>query len=1139
MKNALHLFTNNKNIQEIISRTKKTKLKIKIENTTDNHNCLIAASLYEKYNKCIFYVASNVYKACKFYDMITKVMGYENVCLYISNEVVATEVDAVNKEFLYERLSTVNSLINNDIKIIVLDVNSALKELMPANIIRNNLINLSTRSIIDRKELVSKLIKLGYHKRPTTTSVGDFSVRGEIVDIFAINYTYPIRIDFFDDEIENIRFFDKDSQLSKKDIKINDIEIMPYTEMIYDDISKINGIHTSDYNILQDIENIKNYTYNERLKKYIHYFYDTTESILDYIDDKIIMFEDSSNLYGSYKKTIEEMHYYFASKNVYNDIDIAYLYDFYKLYSYDKLILSSYFKKEKELININDKDIININGFEIVNYQNNIKLLTEELKGNKEFVLSFSKIERMNTMKEILESNDLKYNLDFSNSSNIHLILDDNMISFGFYDDISVIDEVNIYRNLAKKVSNYRSTKDSSTLINSKDDLKIGDYIVHFDYGIGKYLGIKTFETKDAINDYIALRFANVDLYIPVENINLLEKYQGEEGYIPKLTNVGTKEWEKKKASIKEKLMNVARDLILLQAYRDSKSGYKYEEDNEIQFAFEDDFEYQETKDQEEITRSIKNDMENGKIIDRLICGDVGYGKTEIAIRIAMKTVLNSKQVAYLAPTTILSRQQYYNFKDRMSKYGVNVVLMNRLVSIKERNKILKGLKDGSIDVVIGTHSLLSDDIEYKDLGLLIVDEEQRFGVVHKEKIKQYKNNINVLTLSATPIPRTLQMAIMGARDMSIMENPPENRYPIQTYVLEKNDSIIKEAIYNELARGGQVFYLHNRVKDIEIIKNKIRYLVPEAKIIVAHGQMTKIQLENAMQAFIDHEYDVLLCTTIIETGIDIPNTNTLIVENADRLGLAQMYQIRGRVGRTNRVSYAYFMYDYDTLLTNEGKQRLQVIKEFTSLGSGYKIAMRDLAIRGAGDFLGKEQSGYIDAVGMDLYMKMLAESIDEIRGIKPREKKEISNFIEVSKHVDDSYVSDDDIKIYIHKTIDTISSKERRDEVIGILTDRFGRINDEIILYINKKYFDSLAEKLKLEEVSENDFKAKLVFSKESSDNIPGKTIMKEVYRMGHDYSIEYKNKRFIISIIKLVKGHNWIFGAIELLENIYTQTS
>ena len=1132
MKNILSLFKNNKNIQEVLNAA-KDNVKLKVSSTTDNHNVLLSSLLYEEKNTFVFYIASNVYKASKFYDSAVKVLGLDNVNLYVSNEVVATEVDAVNKEFLFERLQTVTNILENKKKLIVCDVNSCLKELMPRKIIDKYVLKLKIGDDIERKDLILRLIKLGYKKMPTTNTVGDFSVRGEIIDIYPINYDKPIRLDFFDTSLEKIKFFDKDSQMSIKDEQIDNIIIMPYTELIYEDTKNLESVlNSTNYNINQDLEYLKNYTYSERLKKYVHYLYDTTESILDYAANKYIVFEDINNLYSSYTKMIEELNYYFSSKEEYNNIDIAYAYDFYKLFDYNKFILTSYFASRDDKIDIKLNKTIDIGGYEAINYQNNIKLLLEDLKKDGRYVITFSKDEYLNLMKEVLDANGIIYSLK-EDESKIRLLKCDNSISFAFFNDIYVIDEANIYKKAKSKYVKYRSTE-STSLINSKDDLKIGDYVVHYDYGIGKYLGIKTVNTNDIINDYIAIRFANIDLYIPVENINLLEKYQGEEGYIPKLTNVGTKEWEKKKKNIKEKLLNVARDLILLQAYRDSKEGYKYLSDNEMQEAFESDFEYAETNDQIEITNEIKKEMEDGKIIDRLVCGDVGYGKTEIAIRIAFKTVLSGKQVAYLAPTTILTRQHYYTFKERMEKYGVNVALLNRLVSAKDKRQIELDLKNGKVDVVIGTHALLNDDIKYKDLGLLIVDEEQRFGVSHKEKIKQYKNNINVLTLTATPIPRTLQMAIMGARQMSLMEAPPANRYPIQTYVLEENDAIIKEAIYNELGRDGQVFYLHNRVEDIEITKNRIRKLVPEAKIIVAHGQMKKIQLENAVQAFIDHEYDVLLCTTIIETGIDIPNTNTLIVENADRLGLAQMYQIRGRVGRTNRVSYAYFMYKHDTILTNEGKQRLQVIKEFTSFGSGFKIASRDLAIRGAGDFLGHEQSGYIDAIGMDLYMKLLNESINEVRGIKTEENIKYSNMIEVSKHVDDSYVSDDDIKIYIHKTIDSINSKKRRDEVIDILTDRFGKLNDEIILYINKKYFDYLSEKLKVEEISENDFKAKIVFSKEFSEKMSGKTMMKVAYELGEDFSLEYKNKRFIVSIIKIVKGKTWINSAIEFFENI-----
>ena len=1129
MENVLSIFKNNKNIQEVLNATKQ-KSRIKITSTTDNHNALLASLIYEENDKFVFYVASNVYKASKFYDNAVKILGIDSVNLYVSNEVVATEVDAVNKEFLFERLQTVTNIVENKKKLIVCDVNSCLKELMPKTFINKYVLNLKINDDIERKDLIFHLIKLGYKKMPTTNTVGDFSVRGEIIDIYPINSKFPIRLDFFDTSLESIKYFDKDSQISIKDTKIEKISIMPYTELIYEDIFELKEIlNSNDYNINQDLLNLQSYTYSERLKKYVHYLYDKTESILDYVDDKIILFEDINNLYGSFTKMMEELSEYFSSKAEYKDIDIAYAHDFYKLFDYDNYIISSYFMNENDKVNIKTQKSIDINGYETINYQNNIKLLLEDLQNEGKYIITFSKDEYLNLMKEVLDANYISYSCDIKKEDKIKLIKSDNSISFAFFNDIYLIDEASIYKKAKSKYVKYRSTE-ATSLINSKDDLKIGDYVVHYDYGIGKYLGIKTVETNDIINDYIALRFANIDLYIPVENINLLEKYQGEEGYIPKLTNVGTKEWQKKKENIKEKLLNVARDLILLQAYRDSKEGYKYLKDNEIQEAFEADFEYDETNDQIEITNTIKQEMEEGKIIDHLVCGDVGYGKTEIAIRIAMKTILNGKQVAYLAPTTI---------KERMEKYGVNVALLNRLISTKDKHIIENDLKIGKLDIVIGTHALLNDHIQYKDLGLLIVDEEQRFGVSHKEKIKQYKNNINVLTLTATPIPRTLQLAIMGARKMSLMEAPPANRYPIQTYVLEENEAIIKEAIYNELGRDGQVFYLHNRVEDIDVIKNKIRKLVPEARIIVAHGQMTKIQLENAVQSFIDHEYDVLLCTTIIETGIDIPNTNTLIVENADRLGLAQMYQIRGRVGRTNRVSYAYFMYKHNIVLTNEGRQRLQVIKEFTSFGSGFKIASRDLAIRGAGDFLGTEQSGYIDAIGMDLYMKLLSESINEVKGIKTEENTKYTNMIEVSKHVDDSYVSDDDIKIYIHKTIDSINSKARRDEVVDILTDRFGKLNEEILLYINKKYFDHLCESCKVEEVSENDFKAKIIFSKEFSEHINGKTMMKICYELGEDFSLEYKNKRFILSIIKMVKGKMWIYNAIEYLENISQQKS
>ncbi|MFA5542354.1 MAG: transcription-repair coupling factor, partial [Bacilli bacterium] len=713
-----------------------------------------------------------------------------------------------------------------------------------------------------------------------------------------------------------------------------------------------------------------------------------------------------------------------------------------------------------------------------------------------------------------------------------NLILTFNALSVGFIDGFEVISDHNIYKKFKIKRAKYRSAYQNTQRINSKDDLKPGEFVVHFDYGIGQYLGIKTIELQEVKNDYIMIKFENIELYIPVENINLIEKYQGTEGTVPKLTTIGTNDWEKKKKRVREKLESIAKELIEIQAVRQEKMGYKYSADDYIQEEFENDFEYMETEDQDKAINDIKKDMESGLIVDRLVCGDVGYGKTEVAMRIALKTVLNGKQVSYLAPTTILSRQHYYSFKERFDKFGIKIELLNRFVSPKKQDEIIQKLKNQEIDIVIGTHRLLNEEIKYKNLGLLIVDEEQRFGVIHKEKIKKYKNNINVLTLTATPIPRTLQMAIMGVRQLSLIETPPQNRYPVQTYVVESNDIVVKEAIYRELGRDGQVFYLHNRISTLEKTYRKLKRLVPEAKILIAHGRMDKDQLEEAIQSFIDKEFDVLLCTTIIETGIDIPNTNTLIVDMADRLGLSQMYQIRGRVGRSDRVSYAYFMYDEDKVLTSMSTKRLNAIKEFTTLGSGYKIALRDLAIRGAGDILGQEQSGFIDSVGLEMYMKMLNEAVNKLQGIKEQETTPQKYNIEVSKHISDDYVTDDDIKIYIHKKITSIKNSEDKRILIEELVDRFGKLSNEIFIYIDKVYLESLLNQASIEEIKETPTNVKIVFSAARSQTIDGSYLFKKAYEISKDFSFEYKGKKIILYLTKTKK--EWIKKVIKLIESI-----
>ena len=819
---------------------------------------------------------------------------------------------------------------------------------------------------------------------------------------------------------------------------------------------------------------------------------------------------------------ISELNYYLDDKKD-NGLNYSYYYNFGKIKNYNNVIECTEFLEEDKDNYIN----IDIKGYTVPTYHNNMKLLLDDIKNSPDkVVLCFESEEKLSLMKEILRDKGLSVN---NFGKKIELIKD-NIFSFAIYGYINVISESSIY-NINTKNYKYKSVLDKVSPISSKTDLKPGDYVVHQDYGIGQYEGIKTVENHGLINDFIYIKFANIELGIPVENISMLEKFKAEESYVPKLTVVGNGEWEKKKQKIKEQVDNISKELLILHAYREAKMGYKYAEDDEIQINFENDFEYEETKDQLKAIETIKKDMESGKIIDRLVCGDVGFGKTEIAIRIAMKTVLNGKQVAMLAPTTILSRQHFYSFQNRMEKYGVRVALLNRLVNKKTQKVIIEEVAKGNIDVLIGTHAILSDKIRYKDLGLLIVDEEQRFGVVHKEKIKQYKNNINVITLTATPIPRTMQMTLVGARQISMIETSPVNRYPVQTFVLKQNDIIIREAIYKELGNNGQVFYMHNEVKTLDFVYNKIHKLVPESRIIVVHGQMNKDEIEDNIDSFIKKDYDVLLCTSIIETGIDIPNTNTLIVDNADRLGLAQMYQIRGRVGRSNKVAYAYFMYDPLGMVNNDAIKRLNALKEFASLGSGYHIALRDLAIRGAGNFLGKEQSGYIDSVGMELYMKMLNESM---QGIIENESEDKIDSIEISKYVDDKYVSDDDIKIYIHKTINSIKTNEDRIKVLNEFNDRFGKITKEIEIYINKQYLDSLAKEKGIESIYENDLKLVITLSKEKSKSVNAKKMMQTVYELGDDYDLKFKNNRFVISIIKITDKDMGINKAIKVVSAI-----
>jgi transcription-repair coupling factor (superfamily II helicase) len=701
---------------------------------------------------------------------------------------------------------------------------------------------------------------------------------------------------------------------------------------------------------------------------------------------------------------------------------------------------------------------------------------------------------------------------------------------------IVILDEVQIFTKRIRKAIKYRSVLNQSTKVRTTDDLNVGDFVVHYDYGIGRYVGLKTMELSGEKRDYLQIIYANEEsLYVPMDQIEMVLKYATHDGMKPKLSKMGGKTWTKTKASVRMKIKDFSDRLIKLYAAREHTKGFKYAPDSEMQLQFERDFLYEPTKDQVKTIIETKGDMETEKPMDRLICGDVGFGKTEVAMRAAFKAVLNQKQVLYLVPTTVLARQHFYTFKDRFEKYGANIALMSRFVTTKQQNETLKKLSKGYVDVVIGTHRLLSKDIVFKDLGLLIVDEEQRFGVEHKERIREIKQNVDTLTLSATPIPRTLQMSLLGLKDLSMIETPPMNRYPVQTYVVERHEALVKEAIMREIARGGQVFYLYNRVQGMEGMVKRLQKLVPEARIGYAHGKMNRTQLESTLSDFIEHEFDVLVSTTIIETGVDIPNTNTLIIHEADRLGLSQLYQIRGRVGRSDRIAYAYLLYDAGKVINDEAKKRLSAIKDFTALGSGYKIALRDLSIRGAGDILGAEQSGFVDSVGVELYMKLLEEAItgENMDDKRPTQIDEVF----AARHVDDTYVSEDSARIEIHKRISELNHLSDVEDLKDELTDRYGTLDVDLLLYMYEKLYKKLAHKFGVQKTMVGAYTTTVMLTQEASQQMNGQSLFRKASAFNPKIELKYERRHiYLIMNTQKVKEH-WLYLFAKFLDEYFQE--
>lgn len=1011
--------------------------------------------------------AKELFEDLKFYD--------RNVKLYPPKDVIFYSADIHGNYIVKQRLEVIRKLLDNEPVTIVTTIDALMDSVLDLELIRKNKLVLETGKTYDLEKLIKQLVNIGFERVGQVEEPGQFAVRGGILDLFNMSDDCPYRVEFWDDEIDSIRSFDADSQRSIENC--DSVSVYPASEFVFTDSVIERGlrrIHTETEKTAAVFEKEKNTEAAQRLKRtvgefsenvreafgrvnidaYIHYFYPGTMSFIDYFDNQdSIIFLDEPNRLEEKGETVEcefrEGMTGRLEKGYILPGQMQVLYDlktiWHKFSKMRTVILATLAQKFKML---DIKNEYSLTMKSINSFNSNFELLVKELemwKKNKYKILLVSGSEtRAQRLAKDLQNFELNA---FYTADKDRLIQDGEIMVIhgglrrGFeYPMIkfAVIAETDIFGEEKKKKRRRKIYEGQK--IQSFGDLNIGDYVVHENHGLGIYKGIEKIEVDKIEKDYIKIEYAGGgNLYVLATQLDLIQKYAGAEAKRPKLNKLGGQEWHKTKTRVRGAVKDLATDLIKLYAARQAEKGFAYSPDTVWQKEFEEMFPYTETDDQLAAIEAAKKDMESTKIMDRLVCGDVGYGKTEVAIRIAFKAVQDGKQVVVLVPTTILAQQHYNTFVQRMKDYPVTIGMLSRFRTAKQQSETIKGLKNGMVDIVVGTHRVLSKDVEFKDLGLLIVDEEQRFGVAHKEKIKQLRKNVDVLTLTATPIPRTLHMSLIGIRDMCVLEEPPMDRMPIQTYVMEYNEEMIREAILRELARGGQVYYVFNRINGIADMANKISSLVPDANVAFAHGQMSERELEKIMYQFINGEIDVLVSTTIIETGLDISNVNTMIIHDADKMGLSQLYQLRGRVGRSNRLAYAFLMYRRNTVLREIAEKRLAAIREFTELGSGFKIAMRDLEIRGAGNLLGEQQSGHMEAVGYDLYCKMLNEAVKQLKGETVEEDFETTVELDLDAFIPSSYIRNEYQKLDAYKRIAAISNEEEYDEMADELIDRYG----------------------------------------------------------------------------------------------------
>lgn len=1114
-------------------------------NLSLTEEALLLSSAFKSNPQTMFIIKNNAYTAQKLYDRMVPLL-HEEVLLFVLEDSLRVEAIATSPESKAAMMESMAKLLDDTKKIVILNTSAALRYVPSPSVFKEHCIALKTDQEIAYDTLKRLLFEAGYTHVSRVDQPLCYADRGGIIDVYSMNYEHPIRIEFFDNYIESIRFFDISTQrtiqvidqisiIPASPLLFTDEEIATITKQVNEELQKQKGkLHESYQETLiervnEDLDAIGNRIPEPRLYKYYAYL-KNKYTIADYKPDAVMVVSSKEEVKEANQRIVEE--------------NVSYLQE---LFQEGQALYKFQVFEELQTV-LKAHEVIEFGMF--VDYK---KPISSQI-----MTMALGDINLERTVKEIIAESRTRcvlLCLDEKEQKHVEKLLDEENVAYHHANEESEIEKGIAFINAKlvegftclkenivvytskelfhtiKKASRYSNKFKEAEVLHDYQELNPGDYVVHNQHGIGKYMGIVNKKIDGIHKDFLHIIYrGDAELLVPLEQFKLIRKFVSKEGASPKLNRLGSNEWEKTKKKVSEKIAELADRLVHLYANRDENIGYAFQPDTEMQEQFEKDFVYELTTDQDKAVREIKRDMESPKPMDRLLCGDVGFGKTEVAARAAFKAVADNKQVAFLCPTTILSLQHYKTFVKRFENFPVTIAVINRFITSADQRKIKEGIKDGTIDILIGTHRLLSKDIAFKDLGFLVIDEEQRFGVEHKEKIKEFKNSVDVLSLSATPIPRTLQMSLIGIRSLSQLDTPPLNRMPVQTYVIEKNFSMVKEIIQRELARNGQVFYLYNNVKEIYNVASKLRQALPDIEVGVAHGKMDREDIEDVMMQFTDNKYQVLVCTTIIETGIDIPNANTILIEDADHFGLSQLYQIKGRVGRSDRLAYAYLMYAPDKQLSEIAMKRLKSIKEFTQLGSGYKIAMRDLTIRGAGDMLGPQQAGFIDTVGIDMYIEMLNSAIMEKKGIKKEIKPVMKKAnIKVDAYIPHEFASEDYEKITLYQRMDALTTKRELLNMMEEIKDNYGKLPKAVQLLFEKKRLDILLNEPHVENIQEEQKIVEVTFTSAWSNRVDGVKLFEMMTSISKDTKIRLVNNKIVM---KLPKTKDWLYKMIEILE-------